>query len=194
MSKPSSENKSIAKKIISIIGGSPTVTQFWDENEDNHIDLLSLENSQTHNATTFCSLGLSDSPLYFRGKEYSVRVELMGCCRSKDELFANIISTAAFYIMKDHWFCAPGVIYPDIVTMYYPETSMKHLFFMSPFFWNEALPDVMEFSTKKVAFLLGVPISEQERNYAVQNSPRELEDLFEKEQINILDLDRDSVL
>ena len=77
--------------------------------------------------------------------------------------------------------------------MYYPDVSMKHLYFTAPFIWEDSL-SAIELKTKKVAFLLGVPISEQEKDYAVENSPHDLEAILEKENIDIFDLHRESVL
>ncbi|MEO0826951.1 MAG: suppressor of fused domain protein [Cyanobacteria bacterium J06635_15] len=193
MKKVSDENRAIAKKVAAAVGGNPSVTRFWDEDEGHYIDLLLSENRPIHGVTTVASVGLSDVPLYFRGEEHPVRVEILGCCRSQDDLFPNMISTASFCIVKDHWFCCPGVIYPDVVSMYYPEISMRHLFFSAPFLWEDAL-SVIEMTTKKVTFLLCVPISENERRYAVENSSSDLEKIFERENIDIFDLRRKSVI
>jgi hypothetical protein len=193
MTKASDENKAIAKKIVAIVGGNPSVTRYWDEDESHSVDLLFLENRPTNGVITVTSLGLSDSPLYFRDEEYPVRVEILGCCGIQKELFPNLIATMAFYIIKNHWFCAPGVIYPDVISMYYPDSHMKHIFFTTPFLWEDNL-SALEFSSKKVAFLLAVPISEKEKLYATEHSPRELERIFEHENIDIFNLDRESVL
>ena len=193
MAQVSNENKAIAKKIVAAVGGNPSVTRFWDENESHYIDLLALENKPVGGVTTVASLGLSDTPLLFQDKEYPVRVEILGCCSSQEDLFPNMISTASFCIIKDCWFCAPGIIFTDIVSMYYPDRSVKHMYFTSPFLWEDSL-SVMNLDTKKVTFLLGVPISERERIYAEENSPRDLEHAFERESIDIFNLNRESVI
>lgn len=191
MTNASHDNKVIAKQIVAAVGGSPSVTRFWDNENHHHIDLLSLTDRPMNGVTTIASLGLSDTPLYFRDKEYSTRVEILGCCESKEELFPNIFSTASFNIIKDSWFCAPGLIYPDIITMYYPDYSMKHLYFTTPFLWENSLGTI-DMPTKKVSFLLGIPISEKERVYAVEHSAAELENSFERNNINIFNLRRES--
>jgi antitoxin YqcF len=189
----SHDNKTIAKQIVAAVGGNPSVKKFWDEENNHHIDLLLLADRPTSGVTTVSSIGLSDTPLYFKNKEYPTRVEILGCCESKEELFPNIISTASFSIIKDGWFCAPGIIYPDIISMYYPGYSMKHLYFTTPFLWEDSLPTI-ELPTKKISFLLAVPISEEERSYAVEHSVAELESSFEKNNIDIFNLRRTSTI
>jgi antitoxin YqcF len=193
MTNASFENKAIANKIATAVGGAPSVTRFWDDGKKKHIDLLLLADRPTRGVTTVASLGLSDIPLYFKDKEYPTRIEILGCFQSQEDLFPNIISTASFNIIKDNWFCAPGIIYPDIVSMYYPDYSMKHLYFTTPFLWENSLVTI-DMPSKKVSFLLGIPISEKERNYVVEYGSVELEAIFERENINIFNLRRESTL
>lgn len=64
---------------------------------------------------------------------------------------------------------------------------------MPPFLWEGQLQTI-DFSDKKVAWLLAVPISEKEYLFAQQNGSNKLEDLFEQNEIDIFDIKRDSVL
>ena len=70
---------------------------------------------------------------------------------------------------------------------------MKHLFFTSPSLWQDNL-ETLDLETKKVAWLMAVPISEAERQYKEANGADALEDLFEEHQVDILDLTRKSVV
>ena len=38
----------------------------------------------------------------------------------------EILSTAAFCIINSKWFCYPGAIFPDIVSMYLKSSKIKH--------------------------------------------------------------------
>jgi hypothetical protein len=87
----SRENKAIAKKIVAVIGGNPSVARFWDDDNKNSVDLLSLADRPTKGVTT--------------------------------------------------------------VLMYYPDYAMKHLYFTTPFLWEDSL-STMDMSSKKVSFLL----------------------------------------
>jgi len=77
--------------------------------------------------------------------------------------------------------------------MYDQSLTMKHLMFVTPFLWDEEL-SAIEYESKTVAWLLAIPISETERVYAEEKGYEALEDLFEKKQIDIFDLDRPIVL
>jgi hypothetical protein len=143
--------------------------------------------------SSYATIGTSDAPLFFRGKEYQVRAELVGACSSSFIEFPNVLATAAFNIIKSRWFCAPGVVFPDVFAMYRPESSMAHVLFVSPFLWEDGLQTV-SLPDRKVAWLLAVPISEAERAFAVEHGPKRLEELFEQRQIDIFDPDRPSGL
>ncbi|GDY33845.1 suppressor of fused domain protein [Gandjariella thermophila] len=126
------------------------------------------------------------------GAQFPVRVELVGACANNVDFFPNALSTAAFYVINDHLFCQPGTIFPRVIEMYDPDITMKHLMFVSPFIWGDA-PHTLELPDKTVAWLLAVPIAEQERRYAETHGAEALEDLFEQAQIDIFDIDRDPV-
>ncbi|MMZ71657.1 Antitoxin YqcF [compost metagenome] len=70
---------------------------------------------------------------------------------------------------------------------------MKHMLFVPPFLWEEQLQTI-DFQDKKVAWLLAVPISENEYLFAQEYGSNKLEDLFEQKQIDIFDIERKSVL
>ena len=52
----------------------------------------------------------------------------------------------------------------------------------------------LEFGNREIAWLLIVPISEQEKNYAIANGWEALEDIFEKADIDIFNLNRKSII
>ena len=120
-----------------------------------------------------------------------IRIEILGACNNEQIEFPNILSTAAFEII-DRAECNYGLILPRLIELYYPNINMKHICLISPFLWDELktieLPDI------KVAWLLMVPISDEEMNYALKYGVDELESLFEEANIDIFDLNRLSVI
>ena len=95
--------------------------------------------------------------------------------------------------MNSKWSCSPGTIFPDVVDMYGCSTTLKHLMFVSPFLWDEKL-ETLELPSKTVDWLLAVPISEMEYQFAQAEGSGRLEDLFEEYQIDIFDINRPSVV
>lgn len=193
MSDVSSENKIIAKTVATVFGGHPKVTCFWDENEKNHVDILTCEGQPQKGVTSYSTIGLSDAPLIKGEEEFGVRLELVGACASSCQDFGNVLSTAAFCIVNSKWFCSPGVIFPDIVSMYDCSSTMQHLFFAPPFLWSDELK-TLELDSKTVAWLLAVPISEAELRYAESEGTEKLEELFEQHQIDVYDINRPSAI
>lgn len=158
MRNPGIYNKTIAKTLAHVFGGTPRVQKFWDDNREQSVDILRCENQPQKGVTSFATIGLSDWPLIQDGEEYPVRIEILGVCGSTFQCFDNAISTAAFCIINSGWFCSPGTIFPDIFTMYKNSTSLQHMAFTSPFLWGSDLK-TLEFPEKNVAWLLAVPIS-----------------------------------
>ena len=76
--------------------------------------------------------------------------------------------------------------------MYYPDSEMEHVLFTSPFLWKKL--KTIDFLDKKVAWLLAVPISTKEFLFAEKEGSEALKTLFENEDIDIFDLERNSIL
>jgi hypothetical protein len=191
--KPCQDNKIIAKTVASVFGGAPKVLRYRDETEEYFVDILSSRNCPRNGIESHSTVNLSDYSIDFTYKDIPVRVELLGACGTNYALFANMMSTCAFCVIKDAHPCFPGSIFHDVVKMYYPSYSMKHVMIVPPFLWDGKFRSV-EFKTKQVAWLLMVPISESECRFAEVRGSDSLESVFEKEQIDIFDLSRASVI
>ena len=189
MSSVLQANKAVAKKVANAFGGQPNVTRFWDDRQQNAVDILKCEDRPVSNVTSYATVNLSNWPLFFQGEEYNARTEILGACRSEVAEFSNVIATAAFCVINSRWFCCPGTIFPNVVSMYKCSDALKHLFFVPPFLWEENLP-TLQLDDRKVAWLLAVPISDSERELAVRESPAKLEELFVHRQIDIFDINR----
>jgi hypothetical protein len=193
MHEVSVANKVIAKTVSDIFGGSPRIIRYWDDARRNCVDLLSCIDCPQVGVTSFSTIGLSDHPLYKNGNEYPVRTELVGACGNSFTAFDRAISTAAFCVINSKWFASPGAIFPDILSMYKCSDTLQHLFFVPPFLWEHKLA-TLSLPKKQVAWLLVVPISENERKLASSEGSGELEKLFELKQIDIFNLNRPSVI
>jgi antitoxin YqcF len=188
MTTISESNKHIAKVIVEAFGGKPRITRYWDDNHASFVDIAICPDRPQPGTSSVSTIGLSDSKLYDNDIEYGTRVELVGTATSTFTELANVVATAAFCIINSRWFCSPGAIFPDIVAMY-RQSDTKHLFFTPPFLWEDKLP-TLRLPDKTVSWLLCVPISDPEREFAVRNGWDKLEDLFVQRQIDIFDIDR----
>ena len=187
------ENKLVARHVLAAVGGTPQVNEYVHDTEDLTIDILRCVDRPTPGVTTYSTIRLSDYPMLKGRKEFPVRLEVVGACATEDEFFPNVLATAAFSIMRTKRLVQPGVVLENFVKEYHPTTPVPHLYFTAPFLWEENLK-TLDCGTKKVAWLLAIPISESERKYLLDHGDSELEDLLEQEQIDIFDLRRASAV
>ncbi|WP_146551799.1 suppressor of fused domain protein [Rummeliibacillus sp. SL167] len=188
----SNENKIIAKTALHAFGGKPSVSKYWDENNVSNIDMLTTVNRPFDGVSSYSTIGLSDHSIELTVDETPLRIEIVGASATDYEQFPNILASCAFCIINSKFSVSHGKVFRDIIKMYYPNTEMKHVLFVSPFLWEDL--KTLEFPNKKVTWLLAVPISENEYLFAQEKGTDSLEELFEQEEIDIFDLDRESIL
>ncbi len=193
--RTTNENLSIYHVILHVFGGDKEcrVQTYWDETGKEYIDIVICPDSPFNHVCSYSTVALSDFSIGKRVDDINLGVEIVGACDMKFDQFPNIISTCAFNIILEHSSCFPGAIYPNIIDIYMPDSPMKHILFVPPFGWDKEL-ETLDFLSKKVAWLLAVPISDPEYSYARKNGSEKLESLFEEKQIDIYDLNRASVL
>jgi len=154
------DNKFIAKTALNNFGVKPIVTKYWDDNNVSNIDILESENRPYEGVTSNSTIGLSDVSTGYSVEERDIRVKIVGACAASNDIFSNILSTCAFNIINSKLSISHGQIFNDVVNMHYPNSEMKHVLFTSPFLWEDLM--TLDFSDKKVAWLLAIPISTDE--------------------------------
>ena len=155
------DNKRIAHNILEIIGGKPKVIEYWDSFRESMIDIFIGVDRPYEGITSYSTIGLSSYPIDLKTKDNrKLRVEFIGACDSSSDMFANIISTCAFNIINDKYSCDPGTVYPNVVSEYYPDTEMRHVYFTTPFLWEDT--HSLEFDDIIITWLMAIPISDNE--------------------------------
>lgn len=192
MTKISTADKEIAKTMASAFGGAARVFQYWDNDERSRIAILHAADQPSAGATSYSTIGLSHWSIPGSVKP-PLGVEIVGACDSDVEDFGNVVSTAAFCVINSGWKCEPGRIFADVVSAHYADTTVPHLFFVSPFLWDADLSSRV-IVDRTVAWLQAVPISSAERTYAEEKGGEALEEKFEEKQIDVFDLYRSSVV
>ena len=171
----------------------PSVIQYLDNNDESEIEIYIGPDRPCKGVSTYATIGLSDFSIGLKtAGNKELRVEFIGACASNYEMFANIISTCAFNIINSKFSCKPGTVYSNVVKMYYQDLDMKHIFFTDPFLWDNL--HSLEMDDLYVAWLMAVPISDNEFNFLKQNGSEALEKLFEEKDIDAYDLNRRSIL
>lgn len=188
----SKENKIIAKSALRALGGKGSVYKYWDEGNISSVDILSAVDRPFDGIKSYSTIGLSDHSIELIVDEIPLRVEFVGAGAACYEEFPNILATCAFNVINSRFSISYGEVFEDVINMYYPNIEMKHVLFVSPFLWEDL--KTLEFSNKKVTWLSAVPISNNEYLFVKEKGTDLLEELFEREQIDIFDLERESVL
>ncbi|WP_282138239.1 suppressor of fused domain protein [Rossellomorea aquimaris] len=186
------ENKTIAKSALNAFGGKPKVLKYWDENNVSNIDVLSTVNRPYEGITSYATIGLSDHSIDYTVDGSPLRVELVGASANVSDHYPNVLATCAFCVINSNFSIFHGEVFRDIIKMYYPASEMKNILFVSPSWWVDLKS--LEFQNKKVAWLLAVPISENEYQFAQEKGSYSLENLLEQKEIDIFDVERKSIL
>ncbi len=191
---PSADNIKMARFIAGAIGFEPHVNPYYDEDESHKLSLLSLVDPIDRNVNIYCTIGLSDYKNRVEVKDgfENIPVELLMTGYKQFDKVPNVLSTTCFFIMKDGYECRPGSVFKYMLDYYYKGLTMRHVYFTSPFLWQEKL-DQLELESKQVAFLLIIPISDAELDYKIRHGDEALEDLLQENEINFYDLNRPSV-
>jgi hypothetical protein len=122
-----------------------------------------------------------------------IRIELAGVAPNGVAEFPNVLATAALFVIKDAWLCAPGVVFPALLTEYELSSTLEHVLWVPPFPW-EHLGSVEIGDGQRVHWLLAVPISEAERQLLNERGFDVLEALFAEHAIEYFDLERPSIV
>ncbi len=193
--QPTPENIKMAQAVAKAIGIEPQVYPYYDNDRTNQLDLLKLTDPIDLEVGIYFTIGLSDHEnlVEVKNGQEDIRVELLAAAYKQFDYAPNLMSTAAFYVMKDKYECRPGSVFKQLVAMYDKDTEMKHIYFTEPFLWQDKLA-ALDPAVKKAAFLLLIPISDAELDYKLQHGDDALEALFEEKDINIYDLKRGSII
>lgn len=189
----SPENRSIARYVATVFGGRPRVHEYADESETLTVGILFSHDRPQEGVTSYSTVKLSDHPMRWGDGEFPVRLELAGVCANTAKLFPNILASAAFTIMRSDAVYHPGTVIQDLVRQSYPTLKLPHLYLTALSLWEHELR-MLDCGTKKVSWLIAMPISDSEYSYLKEHGDRALDRLFESRQIDVSNLDRSSVL
>jgi hypothetical protein len=122
-----------------------------------------------------------------------LRVELIGAFPDSFEDAANVAATCAFNAFKDGMPTRPDAIHENVVSLYVRSTALPHVLLADPFLWQDG-PNTLQESDLTIAWLMIVPISDNERRFARANGSAALTSLLEHQRVDILDLNRKSAV
>jgi hypothetical protein len=185
--------RAVARAVRDAVGGEPVVEYFLDQPEKNSVYIVHFDDRPVPGYATYSTLSLHLAPNYLEGDD--IRVEVAGVAPSIATGFPSLLSTVAFFVTKDHWLCAPGVVFPGLIPRYCPglSSTLEHVVFTEPFPW-EQLSTVKVSDELSVHWLLAIPISEAERQFLLEHGYDKFEELFDTGHVPYFDLERPSVV
>jgi hypothetical protein len=192
---PTDENRMLAKLINSAFGSKQNtrIVEYLNEDNSLQIPILICPSSPSEDSTIYATVGLSDYSMYQDGHEFPTRLEIISAGNTDIDWLPNVISTAAFYIVQKRWLCCPGAILVNALKGYVFDSDLKHLYFTVPFLWQDELK-VVQLRTKKVTWLLAIPITDAEHEYCKKHGDEKFEEMLERNRVNVFDLTRHSVI
>ena len=189
----SPQRKAVARHALAIFDGTPVVHAYEHDEIDLSIDILAVDDSPDDGLVSYSTVGLFETGLrHDDGEPLATRVELCAEAPQEQDLWGNILSTAAFGLMRGGHAVMPGSVLPGCVGEYY-ETQVPHLYLSVPFSWQDGEFRRLELDGQIVNWLQGFPISDAERAYLEEHGPDAFEDLLLERDPDLYDLGRDSV-
>ncbi|SDG75040.1 Suppressor of fused protein (SUFU) [Selenomonas sp. WCT3] len=165
------------------------VFKYGDEKEKHMIDLFQAPED---GIISYGTIGTYEYDIGMSLDGKSLRGEFLGVAYEDDKTFSNIISTCSFNIINSKYGFEPGLVYPNVVNMYYPDVNMKHIYLATPFIWDgEYTVDIGPYI---VTWLQVLPISDAELEYIKRNGSEAFEDLLDKKEVDFLNLNRPSIV
>jgi hypothetical protein len=185
MSKPPQDWKDWARHLRDTIPGDTSVSRYYDEAEEHNLDVFTTSNDEGTVAATIGLMEFDQS----RNPDRQVYSEILMDVRGQNEFICNILSTIGFYIMKDGWKVAPGVVFEEMVAMYIPACEVRHVLFLPPFQWDDGMTKVA-LSSKTIYPLLAIPITNSEMELVRRDGSEALEDRWVAANCDVLQWNR----
>ena len=184
--------RAAARTVMATMGVErPQFGRYADEGGGVSLDVATCLNRPEEGLAVASTIGLHLFPNELDDRP--VPVELLVVTQAHVDWLPNLVSTAAFYVMKQGWLAGPGVVFPDVVREYDPNTKVPHLMWFPPFIWPE-LGAVDLGEGMRAHWLMGIPITEAERAFLHEEGFYRLEQLFTDEQVAYFDVNRASLV
>lgn len=182
----------MAQTLRTTIRGESVVRAFYDEHEENVVAIVEADGTPDPGLSTYATASLHAYENVLDSRDIRVELILVGE-RGRPEV-ANVLATAAFFVTKDRWLAAPGVVFPNIVSEYFPEATVKHVMWVEPFDFTGVSSLTISGLAEPIHVLQGVPITDAERDLLVAHGFGALEHALESGGARHYDLARASTV
>lgn len=164
--KPPPTTRRMSDFLKARFGPESATYAYYDDSERHVVAVVEAPGVPHPELTTFATASLHAAPNVLEARDIRVELLIVGS-RDRPEL-ANVVATAAFFVLKDGWLAAPGVVFPNAISEYVPDATVPHLMWTEPFDFGDlgtvAIPDL----TAEVHLLQAVPITDAEREFVLR--------------------------
>lgn len=189
--------KELYAQIKELFGGAkPIADRYGDDHEDPYwVDVMRTADSPQPGVTSYATLGMSrfDNGGLETEDGTPLRVELLGACQSEFTQLAPALNSCALNVAKSGYQVQPGVVHPNVLAIHANDIRLRHLLLVTPFLWG-AEPSTRIFDDLVVEWLLAVPISDSEVEFARRYDSDRLQQVFATHQIDMFDINRPPVV
>ena len=190
---PTETQKSIFYHLRDAFGENHKLGRHVDESEKFFLDIFETYESEDSDDVYYMTVGVSEKTVRLLGNGVELGVEILALGNRKYPYFENILATCGFNVTKSGIDIEPRVVHRDVVSMYYNDLEMKHIYFAPLFYFLEELEN-KQYGSKIVTWLTAIPISDSELEYLDNHGADKFEDLLEQKNIDFSDLGRKSVV
>lgn len=150
----------VSRAVQELIGGQSAVRAYYDDSEQHVVAIVESQGSPHRQLATYVTASLHAQEN--RLDDQDVRVELVLVGEAGRPEVGNLLATAAFYVTKNRWLAAPGVVFPDVVTEYFPDADVRHLMWVAPFDFGGLSSFSADGFELPIHGLQGMPITDAE--------------------------------
>lgn len=175
-----------------LINGPGSTHAYYDADETHVVAVMESAQTPAPSLNTYVTASLHDVPNFLDDRD--VRVELLMVGDRGSEAVANVVATSAFFVMKNRWLGAPGVVFPNAVREFFPNTTVPHVLWVEPLDFTDLQRLTVDGLSFTVHVLQGLPISDQERALLLSDGYGSLMAWLQDHEIDHFDLQRASVI
>ena len=191
MAKDSKITALVAETAMDLFGGEQRVHSYSTIDKSLSIDITYCKDAPQEGFVSCSTIGLYDVDCGWTLKEKRLRAEIMATSDDVDGPIGNILSIVAFAVM-DTRKCYPGMVLEDIIADYVSDSDMRHVMLTTNLLWDE-IEDI-KLDDIHITWLMVLPISQSEYEYAQKHDCKQLEEIFFEKDIDVTNLHRESVV
>jgi antitoxin YqcF len=184
--------RAVADFLKGRLAGRAETRAYYDDSRKNVVAVVEAMGTPHESLATFATASLHATENLLDSDD--VRVELLAVGMRETTDLANVVATAAFYVLKDRWLAAPGVVFPNLVHEYLPRSSAHHVMWTEPFDFDGLSTFTTADVDHPIHMLQAVPITDREYGFLRSDGFDALEQALLAAEIRHYDLERPSAV